>query len=110
MPPAWLIVEPGSVVLRVRVQPRARTRAVQGIVNDRLRVRVTEPPADGAANAAVIELIAGLAGVPKSAIGISHGSTTREKTLRITTGDAPAVAERLRATIPHSIDKPGGAA
>lgn len=85
--------------MHVRVQPRARKREVCGHIAGRLRVRVTEPPADGRANAAVVALLAGLAGVARSAVVVSRGARGREKTLTISTGDPATLAARLRAAI-----------
>lgn len=98
-PPSWIDVRETEVILRLRVQPRAAVAGVVGVVRDRLKVRVPEAPADGRANAAVVHLISRLAGVPKSAVGISHGGSSREKTLRIEAPKPAAAAERLRAAI-----------
>jgi hypothetical protein len=68
----------------LHVQPRASKNAV-GEVDEagRLRIRVTAAPADGAANAAVIDLLAEHFGVPRSAVLIERGATARTKTVRI---------------------------
>jgi len=93
---SWLEVREGGILVHVRVQSRARKREVCGHIDGRLRVRVTEPPADGRANAAVVALLAGLAGVARSAVVVSRGARGREKTLSISTGDPAAIATRLR--------------
>lgn len=59
-----------------------------------LRVRVGAPPVDGAANAALILLLAGALGVPKSAVAISAGETSRIKTVDIA-GEPADLAARL---------------
>lgn len=94
---SWIELRPREVVLRLRVQPRAARPGVAGVAYDRLRIRVSEPPAGGQANAAVVRLLAGLAGVPKSAVVVSQGAAGREKTLRISTVDPQATAARLLA-------------
>jgi uncharacterized protein (TIGR00251 family) len=94
---SWLEVREGAIVVHVRVQPRAHTREICGHIGGRLRVRVTEPPADGRANAAVVALLAQLAGVARSAVVVSRGAKAREKTLIISTGDPGAIATRLRS-------------
>jgi uncharacterized protein len=48
----------GGIIVDVQVVPRASRTAVGPMVGDRLRVAVTSPPVDGAANAAVIEALA----------------------------------------------------
>ena len=69
--------------LAVRVQPRAKTDALGGERGGALVVRVTAPPVDGKANAAVCALVARAAGVPKSAVTVVHGAGTRDKVLEI---------------------------
>mgnify|MGYP000036670365 CR=1 FL=1 len=82
--------------LIVRVQPRASANEIVGFDEaDRLKVRVTAPPADGKANAAVVELLSDKLGVPKSAITIERGDTARSKTIRIDGLGADAVRERV---------------
>ncbi|WP_333833020.1 DUF167 domain-containing protein [Rubrimonas sp.] len=48
-----------------------------------LRVRVTAPPAEGAANAAVLKLLARAFGAPKSALSIERGASGRDKLVRL---------------------------
>ena len=69
-----------SVMLMLHVQPRAKRNAVEGFdENSRLRVRVTSPPADGAANDAVIGLLAETLGVARRQIEIRSGHSSRTK-------------------------------
>lgn len=82
--------------LDVRLTPRARSDALGGVREAApgrpcLAVRVTAPPSGGAANAALIALVARTLGVPKSAVTLAAGKTSRLKTLEIA-GD-PAVLE-----------------
>jgi uncharacterized protein (TIGR00251 family) len=78
---------PDGVRVRLKVLPRARRDAVDGIVEGRdgpaLRVWVTAPPDDGKANAAVIALLARTWRVPKSAITLVQGATSRQKLIHI---------------------------
>lgn len=69
--------------IEIRVIPRARRNEVGGTRNGRLLVRTTAPPADGAANKAVVRLVAGHLGVPRSRVTIVSGTHARDKTLRI---------------------------
>lgn len=77
----------GGVVIDVLVQPRARRVEVGPVApdggGDRLRVAVTAPPVDGAANAAVVEALAEAFGVPRRSVSIVRGETGRRKTVRI---------------------------
>lgn len=70
-------------LLHVRVQPRARRNEVVGWQGDALRVRVTAPPADGLANRAVTDLLAGALGVAASRIALVRGAASRDKLFRV---------------------------
>ncbi|HEU4702492.1 MAG TPA: DUF167 domain-containing protein [Conexibacter sp.] len=80
--------------LDVRVIPRAARDELAGMRGGRLLVRVTAPPLDGRANAAVCALVAKAAGVPKGAVRVVRGETARDKRLLIV-GDEPAVRAAL---------------
>ena len=69
--------------LEIRVTPRASANKVVGEKDGVLQIRVTAPPADGDANAAVIKLLAKHLGVPKSSLKIIRGEKSRNKTIRI---------------------------
>jgi uncharacterized protein len=71
------------VDLEVRVIPRARRDELAGERDGRLLVRVTAPPLEGRANAAVCELIAKAAGVPKTSVAVIRGERSRDKLVRI---------------------------
>ena len=82
----------GGITLTLRVQPRASRTAVAGLHGDALKIQVTAPPVDAAANEAVVALVAALMGVPKSSVGIVRGATARTKVVRVL-GVAAAAAE-----------------
>jgi uncharacterized protein (TIGR00251 family) len=85
-----------ELIIDIQVVPRASRTAVGPMVGERLRVAVTAPPVDGAANAAVIEALADAFGVRRAAIAIVRGERGRRKTVSIA-GGARAVLERLAA-------------
>lgn len=78
----------------MRVIPRAGRDELAGMRDGRLLVRVSAPPVDGRANAAVCALLAKAAGVPKRAVSVVRGESARDKRVRIE-GDEPAVRARL---------------
>jgi uncharacterized protein (TIGR00251 family) len=82
--------------LEVRVQPRASRESVGGLRDGALEVRVTAPPADGRANAAVCRLVARAFGVRPGAVQLVSGAKSRRKRLRIE-GENSALEARLRA-------------
>jgi len=84
-----------EVRLTVRVQPRARSNAIAGTFGNSLKVRLTAPPVDGAANDALIALLATSLGVPRSAVNIVAGTTARDKIVGIRGVSVEAVRRAL---------------
>jgi hypothetical protein len=84
-----------GAVIAVRVIPRAGKSAIAGIRDGAVLVRLSAPPVDGAANAELIEVMAGALGVPKRAITITSGEASRRKTLLIAGVSAAAVLTKL---------------
>lgn len=79
----WLISESsGSVTFSVRVVPRSSRNQIVGVENGALKIKLTAPPVEGAANAALIEFIASWLGVRKSAVSIVSGDKARNKIVR----------------------------
>lgn len=83
-----------SVRLQVRARPRARVNKVEVTDLGEVRVYVTEAPEGGRANKAVVAAIAEAVGVPKSAVALVRGATSRDKLLEI--DGVGSVAEALR--------------
>ena len=69
--------------IKVRVIPRARRDEIGGERGGLLLIRVTAPPVDGAANAALCRLVARRAGVPARRVSIVRGQTSRDKVVRV---------------------------
>jgi uncharacterized protein len=88
-------VADGALVVDVLVQPRASRAAVGPAIGDRLRVSVTSPPVDGAANAAVLATLADAFGVSRRDVVIVRGVTGRRKTVRIAGVTRAALARLL---------------
>jgi len=87
----------GYVVLRVRVQPKASQDAVRIEADGRIRIALTAPPVEGAANAALCAFLAKCCRIPKRAVSIQSGESSREKAVRIEGVEAGVLSERLRA-------------
>ena len=80
--------------IAVRVTPRSSRDAIEGVdASGELRVRVAAPPADGAANTAVVRLLAKSLGLPKGALRVVSGTTSRHKRCSI---DGRTTAELQR--------------
>jgi uncharacterized protein (TIGR00251 family) len=81
--PWWHEQRDGSWQLSVRVQPGASRTEVAGEYGDQLRIRLQAPPVDGKANAALVTFVAERLGVPRSAVSVVRGQTSRSKVLRV---------------------------
>jgi uncharacterized protein (TIGR00251 family) len=73
--------------LAVSVQPNARRTTADGLHDGALRIRLGAPPVDGKANQLLIEWLADQLGLPRRALRVERGATSRRKWLAI---DAPA--------------------
>lgn len=73
----------GAITFEVRVAPRASRNRVIGVHEGALKVALTAPPVDGAANAALRKLLAKALGVAKSEVEILRGDRARIKVLRV---------------------------
>ena len=82
---AFDVNERGAGIVRfaVRVQPRASRSEIEGVHGDALRVRLSAPPVDGAANEALVELLAKALGVAKGAVRVVAGVASRSKVIEV---------------------------
>lgn len=85
----------GSVRLRVRLTPRAGRDEVTLLSDGSLAVRVTAPPVDGRANAALERAVARALGIAPSRVTLVRGARSREKTLLVDGLDEQGVRARL---------------
>ncbi len=87
-------MSPTDVRFAVRLTPRAAVDRVDGVVDGVLRARVGAPAVEGAANNALIRLIAEELGVPRSDVRIVAGATSRQKLVVVDAGDLEAIVAR----------------
>lgn len=87
--------------LRVRLTPRADRTALTDWREGVLHVRVFAPPVDGAANKALVELLASALGLRKSAIIIRSGQSSRDKKLAVEGLDP----DELEAVLLRALDR-----
>ena len=83
------------VRLAVRVQPRAKANALAGWQEGALKVRLTAPPVEGKANKALVNYLAEVLGVARSALTIVSGQNARAKVLAIEGLDEAELYRRL---------------
>lgn len=81
--------------ISVRLSPRASREEIAGEREDALQVRVTAPPVDGAANEALVRLLAKRLRVAKGAVTIVSGETARTKVVQVDGLDEGEVRARL---------------
>lgn len=88
---------PGGALLAVKLQPRASRNEILAPQAGELRIRVTAPPVDAAANEALLLLLAETLDLPRRSVELLRGHTSRHKTLRLHGLTAAAARARLLA-------------
>ena len=73
----------GNLIFNARVVPRSSKSEIVGEHDGALKIRLASPPVDGAANAELIKILAKKLDVPKSAVEITGGQTSKQKQIRI---------------------------
>ena len=96
--PQIYTVTGNGIILNLNIQPRSSKNQVCGVQDNALKIRLTSPPVDGAANKLCREFLADLLDVPKSAVEIISGETSRHKRVRVTTSN-PDQTRRLLDSI-----------
>jgi len=86
-----------GIEIRVSVLPRSSRSEIIGVHDGALKLKLTKPPVDGAANAECCRLIAKLLGVPGSAVSVVRGGTSRRKVLLVEGVEEKKVREVLAA-------------
>lgn len=88
-----------GLIFLVRVQPKSSRNRAAGAQADALKLNLTAPPVDGAANRMCLAFLAELLGLPRARLEILSGHTGRTKRilLRCDPAEAPAAAARLQA-------------
>jgi uncharacterized protein (TIGR00251 family) len=82
VPPATFLREPsGGVLLSVKLQPRASKNEIGKPLGGELKIKVTAPPVDAAANEALTKLLAEKLDCARNRVELIRGHTSRHKTL-----------------------------
>jgi uncharacterized protein len=93
--PNYLRVQADGILLAVKLQPRASANEVGDALGAELRIRVTAPPVDAAANEALVRLLAERLDCPRRQIELVRGPTSRHKVLKLFGLEPEAVASKL---------------
>ncbi len=84
-----------GVRFTVRVQPRASRNEVAGSYGDGIKIRLTAPPVEGAANAALIAFLSRALDVSRSEIRITRGERSRSKVIEVIGIDSDHLQDKL---------------
>lgn len=79
----WCEASKGRLLFKVQVQPRSSRNRVMGLQGEAVKVCLTAPPVDGAANKMCREFLAGVLGLPKSRVTLVGGHKSRLKTFAV---------------------------
>jgi uncharacterized protein (TIGR00251 family) len=81
--PAFLRAQSDSVLLMVKLQPRASANEIGPPLGAELKIKVTAPPVDAAANEALLELLAKKMDCARNRIELARGHKSRHKTVKL---------------------------
>ncbi len=95
--PAYLKAQGDGVVLSIKVQPRASKNEIGEAMGAELKVKVTAPPVDSAANEAVLRLLADVLDCPRGSVQLIRGNTSRHKQILIQWMPLETVVAKLGA-------------
>jgi uncharacterized protein len=81
--PAYLRAQADGVLLSVKLQPRASANEIGEALGNELRIKVTAPPVDAAANEALVKLLAQQLHCPRNRVELLRSHTSRHKTVKL---------------------------
>jgi uncharacterized protein (TIGR00251 family) len=94
--PSFIRQREEGVMLSIKLQPRASGNEIGEPLGDELRVKVTAPPVDAAANEALVRLLAEELGCPRNRVELIRGQTSRHKVVMVYGLGAEEVLARLQ--------------
>ena len=93
--PTFLRAQADGVLLSVKLQPRASKNEIGEPLGDELRIKVTAPPVDAAANEALVRLLADVLDCPRGKVELVRGHTSRHKVVKLHGLTMESVAQKL---------------
>lgn len=93
--PRWLRIGDGFVTVEIVARPGSPRHGLLRIEDRGLVIGIASPPEKGKANEELVESVAEIAGVPRSALSIVRGATSRTKVVRIASANPSTLAQRL---------------
>ena len=97
--PPYLIEKPEGILINVFVQPRSAQNTIVGYYKDALKIKLTAPPVEGAANKSCVDFLSRRLRLPKSSIEIKSGHTGRSKVVLIRIPDEKSNQDNRRRII-----------
>jgi uncharacterized protein (TIGR00251 family) len=95
---------PDGVIFKVLVQPRSSKNMIAGLHDDALKIKLTAPPVDNAANKMCLKFLAKSLGVAKSNLDIIAGHNSRHKQILLRSDSNP-INEKEYQTLKNLIEK-----
>lgn len=94
----WLrVAADGRITLTLHIQPGAKKTEFAGLHGGALKIRLAAPPVDGKANEALIKFVAEILKLPKSAVNLKSGQTSRRKVLEVSGSSREVLAGLINA-------------
>ncbi|MCK4728638.1 MAG: YggU family protein, partial [Desulfobacterales bacterium] len=93
----WIQETPEGVIFKVIVQPRGSKNEIIGLQSDALKIRLTAPPVEGAANKMCIEFLAKSLKVRKSDVEIVRGQRSKTKKMLVRSATRKKIESLLKA-------------
>ena len=94
--PGFLHTHSDGVLLAVKLQPRASANEIGEPLGNELRIKVTAPPVDAAANEALLRLLAERLDCPRNRVELVRGHTSRHKVVKLHGISVERALEKLR--------------
>jgi uncharacterized protein len=85
-----------GICISLKVQPRASRNEIAGLIGNELKMKVTAPPVDSAANEAVLEFLAETFGCARNQLELLRGATSRHKQILVRGLTAAQIEAKLR--------------
>lgn len=94
--PSYLKIQGDVVYLHVKAQPRASRNEIGEAIGNELKIKITAPPVDSAANEALVKFLAEVLDCPRQRVHLARGATSRHKVIAIHGLKAEDVAKQLK--------------
>src|SRR4051794_22827955 len=98
--PGFLRLQTDGLLLSVKLQPRASVNEIAEPLGNELRIKVTAPPVDAAANEALLRLLAETLDCPRGRVELVRGHTSRHKVVKLHGLSLELAVARLTARKP----------